>query len=278
MIDTTFRALGTDVRVRVDSPLLAARARSAILAYDARLSRFRPDSELSALNADPRDVVPSSALLREAVRAGLWAAERSDGLVDPCLLDQLEAAGYRASFVPSDAVPPLPETGHPRPAAPNPAARWRRVRVDEDAAVIERPAGVRLDLGGSGKGHVVDRVARMFRASPSWVVDAGGDLRVGGTHEVHVADTGVKLTVRDAAVATSSVLARAWGTGHHLLDPATGEPCRTGVVSATAVAPTALEAETLAKTALLSGPERGRQVLAQGGVLVHEDGDVEVVG
>jgi thiamine biosynthesis lipoprotein len=49
-------------------------------------------------------------------------------------------------------------------------------------------------------------------------------------------------------------------------------------VGATAIAGSALEAETLAKLALLSGPDGGRRVLAlHGGVLVHDDGDVEVI-
>ena len=83
------------------------------------------------------------------------------------------------------------------------------------------------------------------------------------------------IALRDGAVATSGVDARLWGAAaHHLLDPATGEPAWTGVVSATALAPTAAEAEALAKAALLAGPLAGRALLARhgGGVLVLEDG------
>jgi thiamine biosynthesis lipoprotein len=66
---------------------------------------------------------------------------------------------------------------------------------------------------------------------------------------------------------------------HHLLDPATGEPAWTGLIGATALADIAVEAETLSKTALLSGPAGGREVLAeQGGLLVHDNGRVEPVG
>ena len=66
---------------------------------------------------------------------------------------------------------------------------------------------------------------------------------------------------------------------HHLLDPSTGRPVRTGLLSATALAPTALHAETLAKVALMLGAPRGRDVLATyGGVLVREDGRVERIG
>ena len=69
------------------------------------------------------------------------------------------------------------------------------------------------------------------------------------------------LRLATGAVATSGLNVRLWrradGTpAHHLLDPATGDPAWTGVVGATALAPTALEAETLAKAALLSGPPR----------------------
>ena len=66
---------------------------------------------------------------------------------------------------------------------------------------------------------------------------------------------------------------------HHLLDPATGEPVWTGLLSASALAPSTLHAETLAKTALLRGPDGAREVLAEhGGLVVHASGAVELVG
>jgi thiamine biosynthesis lipoprotein len=66
---------------------------------------------------------------------------------------------------------------------------------------------------------------------------------------------------------------------HHLLDPSTGEPVWSGLIGATAMAPSALEAETLTKIALLSGPMGARRALAEhGGLIVHNDGDVEEIG
>ena len=84
-------------------------------------------------------------------------------------------------------------------------------------------------------------------------------------------------------MATSGIDARLWARpdgsyAHHLLDPATGAPAWTGVVAATAVADSALEAEVLAKTALLSGPAGARRVLyGRGGVIQHDSGRIEVV-
>jgi thiamine biosynthesis lipoprotein len=288
--DETFRALGTDVRLiatGAGARAAVARARAEILEYHARLSRFLPASEISALNADPRPVVPASALLRSAVQAGLWAAGHSRGLVDPCLLDALEAAGYERSFEPRGAVPP--PSGPARSARPDRASGWRAVAVDDRAGTIRRPPGVRLDLGGSGKGHVADLVARHFASLREWVVDCGGDLRVGGARVIEIAHPlashpAARLRVVAGAVATSSVVARAWLSReghrvHHLLDPSTRQPAWTGVLSATALAPTTLHAETLAKVALLRGGDGARDVLARhGGLVVHAGGEVQAIG
>ena len=154
---------------------------------------------------------------------------------------------------------------------------------------IERPAGLRLDLGGSGKGHVADLVADRLARCERWVVDCGGDIRVGGVHRVEIAhplrdERAARVIVDDAAVATSSVVSRAWMTrdgrgAHHLLDPCTGRPVWTRLLTATALAPTTLEAEMLAKIALLRGADDARTVLEpHGGLLVHEDGSVEAIG
>jgi FAD:protein FMN transferase len=141
--DVAFPALGSTVRLIAGGPaadVAVNRARAEILGYHRRLSRFLGTSELTALNRDPRAVAPASPLLRSAVRAGLWAAELTDGLVDPCLLDALEAAGYDRPYEPP-AYAPLPG-GPLRIARPDPAARWRSIGVDDDAGTIARPPGL----------------------------------------------------------------------------------------------------------------------------------------
>jgi thiamine biosynthesis lipoprotein len=103
---------------------------------------------------------------------------------------------------------------------------------------------------------------------------------------VHSARSGAAvqwLRVRSGGIATSGITSRLWqrsdgGFAHHLIDASTGEPAWTGLVAVTAVAATTLDAEVLAKTAMLSGPERARTLLRRrGGVLQHEDGRVEIV-
>jgi thiamine biosynthesis lipoprotein len=305
--DTTFASMGCEVRLLIGPALrlelpspedAATRERAFVEDFAARLSRFRADSELSALNGDARTEVPASPLLRAAVGAGVWAARRSGGLVDPTLVDALELGGYRDSRVGAEPAPlgeALRAAPPRRPARPDPAARWRGVEIDDAAGVVRRPPGLRLDTGGTGKGLAADAVARRLAGYSRFVVDCGGDIAVGGpaalvrpwqidvehplTREhVHT------LTVAAGGVATSGVNVRIWrrpdGTfGHHLLDPSTGEPAWTGLIGVTALGGSALEAETLSKQALLSGPHAARRMLAErGGVLVHDDGDVELVG
>ena len=296
--------LGTDVRLLVGPSTTWAGSIETVLDDAERLvedlhrglTRFDADSELSRLNSDPRPEVAVSPLLAEALRVALAAAEMSGGLVDPTLLGEIERAGYattRVGATPEPLAPALAGAPPPRPARPRSGDAWRTIDVDARAGTVRRPAGVRIDLGGTAKGLAADRVAERLAVFSSFAVDAGGDLRLGGTADVprlvaveNPLTGGVahELRLASGAVATSGIGRNLWRTGegfaHHLLDPATGRAAWTGVIQATALAATTAAAETIAKTALLSGPDRGAAVLevASGGILVLDDGTVEVIG
>jgi thiamine biosynthesis lipoprotein len=302
--DRRFKLFGSRVRILIGEPeragLLAPEAMGIQIEFFLRLlhrklTRFDQTSELSEMNADPRPHVLVSPTLGVAVGAALWAARRSEGLVDPTLVSELEAVGYAGSRadLPSesigDAVAAAPERA---PAHPWTRSRWREISVNSETSVVSRPPGVRIDTGGTGKGLVADLAADRLAGYSTFCVDAGGDLRIGG-------DRGVERQVRidhpfrdelahefsleRGAVATSGIKTRLWrspgGYSHHLLDPSTGQPAWTGVIQATSLGTTALEAETLAKMAFLSGPEGAHQILAEhGGVIVLDDGSVELAG
>jgi thiamine biosynthesis lipoprotein len=298
-VDLSFGSMGTEARVRLECESLsaaelegyAAVARAVLDDVERALSRFRPDSELCAVNRDPRSVVPVSPVLGELARAASWARSRSGGLVDATLLGELEEAGYAASRA---GIAPAPLDEALRAAPPRRPARRRAgsaaLRVDA-AGRLHRAPGVRLDSGGLGKGLAADLAAALLPSDVRYAISCGGDLAVGGpggAWEVAVAGArtgaeGTRLRVRGGGVATSGIHARLWqradgGFGHHVLDPSTGRPAWTGLVAVTAVASSALEVEVLAKTALLSGPHRARAVLfRRGGVLQHDDGRVEVL-
>jgi thiamine biosynthesis lipoprotein len=293
---------GTSVRILVGGPppeggppteLAAAAAEAILRACHLELTRFAPDSELSRLNTDPAPSRMTSRLMAGAVWAAIHAAERSGGLVDPTLLGALETAGYaesRRGAVPASLAEALRTAPPRRAAAPSHTAMWRAVTVA--GREVRRPPGVRLDLGGSAKGFAADRAAAALSGHGTFAVDAGGDIVIGGTGDTarhvtvaHPLDDhpAIEFDLAAGAVATSGLGTRIWrtesGFAHHLLDPATGAPAWSGVVQATAVAASGVEAETLAKTALLLGPDRGLRVLEpEGGALVLDDGHVLVAG
>ena len=262
-------------------------ARGALERWHERFSRFLPDSELSQLNSDPRIVVPASGLLVRLAAAVRFAGELSGGLVDATLVEQIERAGYREDLAETLALgDALALAPLPAPAAASAASGWRRVHADAQARTITRPPGVRIDSGGIAKGIFADVLAERLAGHASFAVDCAGDIALGGVARVaratHVAspfDASVLHTfeLRDGAVATSGITRRSWlgadgRVAHHLLDPASGEPAFTGIVQATALAPSALEAEVRAKAALLAGPRAARGWLRYGGVVVLEDG------
>jgi FAD:protein FMN transferase len=270
-------------------PEAVARVKRRLLDWHRQFSRFEPASELSRLNRDPRSCVPVSAMMTRFVEAAIAAARLTGGLVDPTLVREVERAGYAEHF--SGAPVPLPvfvaSAPARRGAAPHPAARWREVRVDRHAGTITRPPGLQLDSGGIAKGLFGDVLAPVLSHHEAFAIEAAGDLRLGGAGErvrpVHVADPfGPEevlhtFDLASGAAATSGTSRRSWigadgELGHHLLDPSTGRPAFTGLVQVTALAPTGVEAEALAKAALLSGPEHAGDWLRHGGVAVHEDG------
>jgi thiamine biosynthesis lipoprotein len=267
-------------------------ARDLLLVWHAAFSRFKPESELSSLNRDERTSVPVSAIMARFVQAVVDAAQATGGLVDATMLDAIEGLGYKTDRFRGSLALPLALALAParQPARAHPDCRWRTIEVDFDRSTVTRPPGVRLDGGGIVKGLLADVVGDMLQEHDSFLVDCEGDLRVGGSGGLHryvavLAPLSQRVLhefkLADGAVATTSITKRSWmerlKPAHHLLDPATGLPAYTGIVQSTALAPTALEAEALAKAALLSGPRDAMGWLRYGGLIVLDDGSHVVV-
>jgi thiamine biosynthesis lipoprotein len=149
--------------------------------------------------------------------------------------------------------------------------------VELDGETIRIEPGMRLDLGGIAKGYAVDRALPLLSPAGPSLVNAGGDLAVsGGSWPVAIEGAELTLALTSGALATSGRDRRQWRRGgeeqHHLVDPATGRPAQTPVLRATVFAPTAVEAEVLAKVAFLTGAVEAPHVL------VRADGRVVMGG
>jgi thiamine biosynthesis lipoprotein len=268
-----FFAMGCQMLAVVD----AAGARAAerlrrvsgwFAVWERRLSRFRPGSELARLNCSGGAPTRVSPVLAEAIGAAVGAARLSGGLVTPTALAALEAAGYDRPF--AELAPEIAGQAH----APRLPADWRQLKLDPAARAVALPAGARLDLGGTAKGWAAAEAARRLSSAGPALVDAGGDIVVsgpmadGGPWPIAIASPfgaaeaplGV-LQLAAGAVATSGRDYRRWRQGgeerHHLIDPRTGRPADTDLLTATVVAGDVVSAEAAAKVALLLGSRDG---------------------
>jgi len=273
-----FRAMGTDVELLVE-PVDGDPERALAAAVDEFerleqiMSRFRPDSELSQLNRD-RALEASPDLVR-VVELALDARERSAGRFDPTVHDALVAAGYDRTF---EAV---------ERDAPDAAARTTPCGggVTVRDGVVTLADGVRLDLGGIGKGYAAERAAELLAPAGPCLVNAGGDVALRGDVEwpvgVETADGMLTLALDRGGLATSGRDRRRWTRGgeerHHLIDPRTGAPAASDLLRVTVVAGDAVEAEVLAKVLFLAGADEAAHT-DTAAVLVTADGQTVLTG
>jgi thiamine biosynthesis lipoprotein len=235
-------------------------------AFERRLTRFDPGSELSQFNAAAGARVPVSALLGELLRTCFDAYHLSGGLVNAACLQALINAGYdrsitrlrrhpvaRARTPPHPVIPPLPDV----------------LEVGDGWARLAR--GWAVDLGGVGKGWLADTLCERFENA---AINLGGDVRARGVGaegagwSVTLCD-GTTVLVRDAGIATSGTSGRRWPGGHHLIDPRTGAPAQTAITAISVVALSALQAEVLAKGACLMGSAAAPEWLRTRGAARH---------
>ena len=213
------------------------------------------------------------------VEAVADAAEQTGGLVDGTLLREIETAGYRRDLGRPLAAPAR-AAARPAPAPGAARAATRAGGASRSTArrgVVRRPPGVALDSGGLAKGLFADviagaldvhtgvrgRVRAATCASAAPPVSSGPSPSRARSTAASCTRSALAARRRRDERHRPPQLARRAATrpAHHLLDPATGRAAFTGVVQATAIAPTALEAEIRAKAAVLERPRR-RAVVA----------------
>jgi thiamine biosynthesis lipoprotein len=287
-----FHAMGSRMLVAVDTSAAAEhldRVPEWFRTWEACLTRFQADSELSALNQAAGEPFAVSDVLWDALQAALEASRFSGGLVTPTMAPWLEAAGYDRSF---EAILDL-GTASATVLAPPVRARTE-ILLDAKHRRVTLAEGCRLDLGGTAKGWAADRARHRLQSMGPCLVDAGGDVAVQGPHAdgrgwpVGIGDPfrpGESidlLCLTHGGVATSGRDYRRWqregAWQHHILDPRTGLPASTDVLTATVVARNTVEAEAAAKVAVILGSEAALDWLdnrpSLAGLLVLEDGSV----
>lgn len=273
-------AMGTQVRltVRGDDAATAGEAmydaaRTALEAVEADTSAFRPDSSVARVSssAGNGEWIATGEPFDAALNLALDIAAASGGAFNPLVAPFMEANGFvrrpPGTSAMADAPPTLPST------LLDPAKIDRRPEACRLAAT-----GMALDLGGVAKGLGADRAATAagVAASNDFLLDVGGNLIGRGKWTVGIREPRGPpdapplhvFTLSDGmAVATSGNYERRAvrpdGTSvGHLFDPRTGHPAEGTVLQATAIAPTAAEADAWSTALFVLGPDKGRAVLS----------------
>ena len=230
----TLEAFGSTALVAVTDAGALATARAVVerivAEFDHACSRFRDDSELSAVNAAAGAAVQVGPVLLEAVTVALRAARLTGGDVDPTVGQALISLGYDRDFA---ALSPGEDGrgGVARGAAAGVGSGWRTVTVDPERSTIRVAGGVSLDLGATAKALAADRAAAEASAAAGCgvLVSFGGDLAIAGPApaegwRIRVTDDhrsgfdapGQWISLSSGGLATSSTAVRQWRTdsGH----------------------------------------------------------------
>lgn len=261
-------ALGSTASVFVTEAGAIAPARALVEEELARIdlscSRFRPDSELSRLNAASGQPVQASSAFLEAIEVAIRAARATDGDVDPTVGRAMRGIGYDRDFAAlrEDGALPIPAI----------AAGWRNVHVDRSAGTVRLAAEAELDLGATAKALCADRGAMRINRDLGCgaLVSLGGDISVAGPPpsggwSVRVCDdhadldpaAGQTVAITSGGLATSSTTVRRWTAGgrstHHIVDPRTGASARVIWRTASVAAGSCVDANAAATAAIVRG-------------------------
>ncbi|MFD1658794.1 FAD:protein FMN transferase [Streptomyces caeni] len=300
-----FRALGTVATLLVADPAGLEEARALLdaelSAIDLACSRFREDSELSALNrADGRPLHVSDTFV-DALAVALDAAAATGGDVDPTCGGVLVGLGYDRDFT------EVARGGAGTVVTARPVPGWRVVELDAEAGVVRVPAGLVLDLGATAKALAADRAAARIHAAVGCgvLVNLGGDISVAGPapddgwrilvtdgtspagEDAGPARTGAPLravAITEGGLATSGTGVRRWRRGretvHHIVSPATGECAPTHWQTVTVAASTCVGANTASTAAIVRGEAAvdWLEGLAVPALLVRPDGHTTATG
>jgi thiamine biosynthesis lipoprotein len=294
VVRQTRKLMGTVVNLTLVAPDretagTVERASSACLdrmaGLEAVLSRFRTDSQVSALNCRGSLPDPHPALL-ELVRQSHQISELSTGLFDITVLPVL--ALYQSYHTGSGGLPPADEI-----EAACRKVDYRKLAVSESELAFTGP-GMGITLDGIAKGYIVDEgVARLREHGfTNVIVEAGGDLFAAGRPETNrpwqigiraprgaAGDLAARLEVTNQAVATSGDYLQPFQADysqHHILNPQTGRSA-SRLASATVIAPRLALADALATTLMLMDPAQGLDLIRRLGlrsILVTKDSTV----
>jgi thiamine biosynthesis lipoprotein len=272
---STEAIMGTRIYVEVwsDDPAKGDAAIDAVMdemrRIDNLMSHYKPESQLSQINAravqEPVQVDPE---LFDLIKLSTHFSEITEGAFDITYASVGHLYDFRHHVKPTED----------QIKAALPGVNWRNMLLDPVQHTVRfEHAGMRIDLGGIGKGYAVDRGIAILQARgfQHALVTAGGDSRIIGDRMGRPWFIGIRnpddehkvvtrIPIVNSAMSTSGDYERYFDEGgvryHHIIDPRTGHSA-SKVRSATILGPTATETDGMSKTAFVLGPEKALEII-----------------
>lgn len=267
--DITYRVFGEKAESAV------AEAKSVLSTLEYKLSRFMPDSEVSKLNLfSGKGHVKISCETYEVLSFALLLSEISQGLFDITVAPLIDLWDYKHSFH-------VPEVTRIQSVLPQ--VNFHDLLLNsQDKTACLRNEGQSIDLGGIAKGYASDRFIKTLKEHgvSSAFINIGGNVSTlrnkpdGSPWSVgirHPRQNGCLLgavKVTSKAVVTSGdyeryftdMSGKRW---HHILNPTTGFPANSGLISATVIDDSAMTADALSTAIFIAGFDKGLEYLMQ---------------
>lgn len=254
--------------------------------YEKLLSKTIAASDVSRINAAQGKTVTVDPETWEILRRAKEISKLSDGAFSITIAPVSALwtfTGVETNTVPTDekrlSVLPLVDD--------------QKIELGENSTVT-LPAGMQIDLGGIAKGYIADKVAELIREKAyAGIVSLGGNVyTVGQKPDGSKFSVGIKdpeathlskaiIYTGDCTVVTSGTYERGFSFGgvryHHILDPKTGWPAQSDLVSATFVMDSSMTADALATACIVIGSEKSLELAAAQGLdamFIKKDGSV----
>lgn len=274
-VQRTDAIMGTRIYVEVwtDDAAKGEQGIDAVMAemrrIDELMSHYKPESQLSRINAraaqEPVEVDPE---LFDLIKLSTHYSEITEGAFDITYASVGHLYDYPHHVRPTEE----------QIKSALPAVNWRNMLLDPVHHTVRfEHAGMRIDLGGIGKGYAVDRGIAILQARgfQHALVTAGGDSRIIGDRMGRPWVIGIRnpddknkvvtrIPIVNSAMSTSGDYERYFDEGgvryHHIIDPRTGHSA-SKVRSATILGPTATQTDGMSKTAFVLGPEKALEII-----------------
>ena len=287
-VQGTFFAMDTmmDFTIYGESGLID-QSESLIASLESLVSVTDTGSELYAINQTGSGTLTgkASSLMEQA----LEICRRTDGALDLSIYPIVRAWGFTTG---SYQVPDEAEI-----QALLPLVDYRKIQYDAADGDVTLPVGMKIDLGSVAKGYAGQLVAQMLREHgvQSALLNLGGNVQTVGTKpdgspwqigikDPQGEDAMMVLSVEDQAVVTSGGYERYFEqdgqTYWHIMDPSTGHPADSGLISVTIVGDEGVVCDGLSTALFVMGLEKAADLWAQSGdfeaVFVTASGEVYI--